>query len=361
MIQEWIKKVSSKEYLNGDFQLSAPHSCQGDLRRSAQSCSWGRCDEDHSGRGSLVLPGGRGGLEGEWTRGQLGGRVTLTMGGQEVETSLYHNSCPQPGLVTRESEDWTIVAWRDPASGLMSGPAWLLYSHGEGALYTELGEETPATSLSLALFTGESVTWLYPDLATGLTGHFVAGTMLSASEAEVSSVSMSDNVRIPKLAIRKITDSDVYKFDPSTDVHLSSDPLIRDPYEKQLLDVTESGVPGAGVGVFARRSLDNNTMVGYFNGVHRDRAEVLSSKGKKSVYLVEGTWEGEMLDIPEEFTSWSSYRASAGHLINHSTESNVDYTECRHPRFGHILCVVTTRKIGAGKELFVKVKEVHLD
>ena len=361
MIQEWIKKVSSKEYLNGDFQLSAPHSCQGDLRRSAQSCSWGGCDEDHSGQGSLVLPGGRGGLEGEWTRGQLGGRVTLTMGGQEVETSLYHNSCPQPGLVTRESEDWTIVAWRDPASGLMSGPAWLLYSHGEGALYTELGEETPATSLSLALFTGESVTWLYPDLATGLTGHFVAGTMLSASEAGVSSVSMSDIASIPKLTIRKKEDSNVYKFDPSTDVHLASDPLIRDPYEKQLLDVTESGVPGAGVGVFARRSLDNNTMVGYFNGVHRDRAEVLSSKGKKSVYLVEGTWEGEMLDIPEEFTSWSSYRASAGHLINHSTESNVDYTECRHPRFGHILCVVTTRKIGAGKELFVKVKEVHLD
>ena len=296
MIQEWINKVSSKEYLlNEDFQLSATHSCQGDR-------------------------------------------------------------CPQPGLVTHESEDWTIVTSRD-----MTGPAWLLYSHGEGALYTDLGEETAGTSLSLAMFTGENVTWLYPDLSTGLTGHFVAGTMLSASEAVVSSVSMSDIAGIPKITIRKKEDSDVYKFDPSTDVHLSYDPLVRDPYEKQLLDVTESGVPGAGMGVFARRSLDNNTIVGYFNGVHRDRAEVLSSKGKKSVYMVEGTWEGEMLDIPEEFTSWSSYRASAGHLINHSRESNVDYMECRHPRFGHILCVVTTRKVGAGKELFVKVREVHLN
>ena len=358
MIQEWINKVSSKEYLNEDFQSPATASCEGDLLRSALSCSWGGCGEDHSGPGSLVLPGGRA-LRGEWTRGRLGGWLTLTQGDQELETSLYHNSCPQPGLVTRESEDWTIVTSRDPASGLVSGPAWLLYRGGEGALYTELGEETPATSLSLALFTGESVTWLYPDLGTGLTGNFVAGTMLSASEAEVSSVSMSDIVRIPKLTIRKNKDSDEYKFDPSTDVHLSSDPLIRDPYEKELLDVTESGVPGAGMGVFARRALDNNTVVGYFNGVHRDRAEVLSSEGKKSVYLVEGTWEGEMLDIPEEFTSWSSYRASAGHLINHSTDSNVDYMECRHPRFGHILCVVTTSKIGAGKELFVKVREVH--
>ena len=298
-IQEWIKKVSSKEHLNEDFQLAAPHRCQGDIR-----------------------------------------------------------SCPQLGLVTHESEDWTIGTSRDSASGLLSGPAWLLYSHGEGAIYTELGEDTGDTSLSLALFTGESVTWLYPDLVTGLSGHFVAGTMLSASEAEVSSVSITD-FGVPKLTIRKNKVSDKYKFDPSTDVHLSSDPLVRDPYEKELLDVTESGVPGAGMGVFSRRALDNNTIVGYFNGVHRDRAEVLSSEGKKSVYLVERTWEGEMLDIPEEFTAWSSYRASAGHLINHSTDSNVDYTECRHPRFGHILCVVTTRKIGAGKELFVKVREAH--
>ena len=303
MIQEWFKKVFSKEYLNlnEDIQLTAPHSCQGDIR-----------------------------------------------------------SCPQLGLVTHESEDWTIVTSRDSGTGLLSGPAWLLYSHGEGALYTELGEDTEDTSLSLslALFTGESVTWLYPDLVTGLSGHFVAGTMLSASEAEVSSVSITD-FGVPKLTIRKNKVSDKYKFDPSTDVHLSSDPLVRDPYEKELLDVTESGVPGAGMGVFSRRALDNNTIVGYFNGVHRDRAEVLSSEGKKSVYLVEGTWEGEMLDIPEEFTAWSNYQASAGHLINHSTDSNVDYTECRHPRFGHILCVVTTRKIGAGNELFVKVREAH--
>ena len=198
------------------------------------------------------------------------------------------------------------------------------------------------------------MTWLYPDLSTSLQGHFVAGTMLEASEAELTSVSMSDS-GVPKITVRRRQNSEVYKFDPSTDVHLSSSPLMRDPYEKELLDVKESGVSGAGMGVFARRNLDNNTIVGYFNGVHRDRAEVLSSSGKKSVYLVEGTWEGEMLDIPEQFQSWASYQASAGHLINHDTAGNVDYTECRHPRFGHILCVVTTRKIAAGKELFVKV------
>ena len=38
-----------------------------------------------------------------------------------------------------------------------------------------------------------------------------------------------------------------------------------------------SSVAGAGVGVFARADLSNNTIVGYFNGVHLLREEVLST------------------------------------------------------------------------------------
>ena len=101
--------------------------------------------------GQLTLPGGRH-LAGEWTHGQLSGWVT--QGEEEEETLLYHNNCPQHGLVTMETGAWTIVTSRDPASGLVSGPAWLLYSHGEGGLYTEVNEDTGASSLSLALFTG---------------------------------------------------------------------------------------------------------------------------------------------------------------------------------------------------------------
>ena len=100
----------------------------------------------------MTLPGGIH-LAGEWTQGQLSGWVT--QGDEdEIETLLYYNNCPQHGLVTLETEDWVIVTSRDPASGLVSGPAWLLYSHGEGSLYTVVSEDTGASSLSLALFTG---------------------------------------------------------------------------------------------------------------------------------------------------------------------------------------------------------------
>ena len=334
IIKGWIQKVLSKEYFKEDFKLTKIHTCQDDILSEAQVCSWGECGAGHTGAGSITLSGGRV-VTGSWTRGRLSGWVRRAQG-TEGSYSYYHNGCPQHSLVTRETEDWTLVASHDPASGLVSGPAWLLYSNEEGVLYTLVSEDNAASGLNLALFTGDNVTWLYPDLGTSLTGHFVAGTMLSAVRGEVSEVTMSD-IGIPEIKMRESKDSEVYKFDPSTDVHLSSSPRVRDPYEKELLEVRKSSVPGAGSGVFARRSLANNTIVGYFNGVDLDREEVLGSGGEKSVYLVEGTWEGEMLDIPEEFQTWSNYQASTGHLINHSADSNVDYMECRHPRQGWIL------------------------
>ena len=45
---------------------------------------------------------------------------------------------------------------------------------------------------------------------------------------------------------------DQYKFDPSTQDHLSSSPMVRDPYERKYLDVERSRIAGAGMGVFAR-------------------------------------------------------------------------------------------------------------
>ena len=96
-------------------------------------------------------------------------------------------------------------------------------------------------------------------------------------------------------------------------------------------------------------------MVGYFNGVHRAKSEVFLSL-KKSVYLVQGPQPGEMLDIPAQYQDWNNYQASTGHLINHSPEGNIIYMECQHPRFGHILCVVTTKDIKEGQELFVTVR-----
>ena len=55
------------------------------------------------------------------------------------------------------------------------------------------------------------------------------------------------------------------------------------------------------------------------------------------------------------YPSLADYSASSGHLINHAAAPGVEYRDCRHPRFGHVLCVLTVRDIARGEELFVKV------
>jgi hypothetical protein len=97
-----------------------------------------------------------------------------------------------------------------------------------------------------------------------------------------------------------------------------------------VLTVRPSSIAGAGVGVFTLRPVTANTIVGYFNGVHRHRQDVF--QGERSAYLVEGSHPNELLDIPDWARAWHQYSASAGHLINHAEEGNVDYTDCWHPR-----------------------------
>ena len=182
--------------------------------------------------------------------------------------------------------------------------------------------------------------------------------MVSASVGRVVEITVREGERLglPRLRSELSQEAQpVFSFDPSSETVLSSSPLLRDPYEDQVLAVRQSSLAGAGRGVFARADISNNTVVGYFNGVHRAKSAVFLSL-RKSAYLVQGPKPGEMLDIPAEFQDWNNYQASTGHLINHSQEGNILYMECHHPRFGHILCVVTTRDIQEGEELFVTVR-----
>ena len=274
----------------------------------------------------------------------------------------YHDSCLQDGLilVTEAGGQCDMVA--EVEAGHVSGAVWCVYPGQQGALYTRIprGDQVLAEQVSSSLLTGDSVTWVYPDLLTTLTGHFVAGRMLSALETRVTGVTNIGADLTPQLTLATTDNEAVFRFDPSTDTHMTSSPMIRDPLETKYLAVSESSVPGAGVGVFTVTSVSAGTIVGYFNGVHLTREEVLSRRREEqSLYIVEGVQEEEMLDIIPEYRSWSQYHASTGHLINHDSSGNVDYSECQHPRFGSVLCVVTKQDLKRGDELFVTVNDFN--
>ena len=85
------------------------------------------------------------------------------------------------GVVTllEEGDGGSLLVGLFSGGVLVPGPLWLLFPYGEGALYMET-DEGGQSSLSRALFTGDSITFLYPDMKTSLVGKFVAATMLES-------------------------------------------------------------------------------------------------------------------------------------------------------------------------------------
>lgn len=190
--------------------------------------------------------------------------------------------------------------------------------------------------------------FIYPDMKTAFRGSFDSkGRMINAKQVDIVAQREVEFGGLKELDFSK-TFGPVFKSDVSTSNHLSSEPMLRDPYEVKTVTVKSSSLPKAGDGVFVTTDVDKDTVVSYFNGVRVSKNDVFSWNPfrKTSVYLVElGDENGNdmFLDIPEKFSDWKKYQASSGHKVNHSKNPNAAYTECQHPRFGKILCLYTLK------------------
>ena len=57
-----------------------------------------------------------------------------------------------------------------------------------------------------------------------------------------------------------------YKRELATFEKVTSDPLLRDPYESKMVQATTSKVPGANEGLYARIKIEPNTTLAFYNG-----------------------------------------------------------------------------------------------
>jgi len=234
-----------------------------------------------------------------------------------------------------------------------------------GYYYIEEPQISATSNQGIELHRQKNVVFLYPDLLNGIRGQFDnAGVLISGHRGRVVAEKTSEISGIKEIIFE--AEEEMLKSDLATKTHLSSTPLIRDPYERTMVDVKKSTIKKAGNGTFMVVPVKANTTLGYYNGNRLTMSDVFSWNPfkKNSVYLVETTGkngETEFLDIPPEFASWSNYQASAGHKVNHgSKNANAGYTECVHPIFGRILCLYSLADMDAGTELFTRY-EVALD
>ena len=120
---------------------------------------------------------------------------------------------------------------------------------------------------------GDDVVYIYPDMVSCIVGTFKAGHLTCGHFGHVSGIRREFGVVIPEVTI--VPHSPCYRYDPSTSVRISSEPMTRDLYEDRHVYVAPSGVAGAGEGLWAKCFIAAGQMCAIFNGVRNHRSDTV--------------------------------------------------------------------------------------
>ena len=212
-----------------------------------------------------------------------------------------------------------------------------------------------------ALLWGET-TFLYPDMATALTGVWSAGQLVTARQAEVETVEVGDDGLLD-IVCSQPTGPD-FSYSPSgPDSFGASEPGLRDPYEEKYIRVRESDIEGGGEGVFAVQDLQPASLAAVFNGYKVPLCsgaditaglQTLDEVYERLAYNIHMPEDETFyIDFPPSQARLSVYSASLGHKVNHSFKPNCVFGSMFHPRWGRVRTVVTTSEVRRGEELLV--------
>ena len=58
----------------------------------------------------------------------------------------------------------------------------------------------------------------------------------------------------------------IYRREIATHDFMTATPMLEDPYERQMTEVRQSNVCGAGEGLFAKVDIEPNTVAAFYNG-----------------------------------------------------------------------------------------------
>ena len=120
-------------------------------------------------------------------------------------------------------------------------------------------------------------------------------------------------------------ESGVFRYDKSTGNRLSSDPKLRDPYERHFVRIGKSRIPKAGQGLFAKNRIEPFTVISFYNGVRSNEADYIHEDADDEEDEDETNVERyryrlklsnkEDLDVPKEMASLDHYNATLAHKV----------------------------------------------
>ena len=127
-------------------------------------------------------------------------------------------------------------------------------------------------------FTGNNITFLYPDLRTGLHGVFSNGELVAGHEVRVVAARCRGGLKELLLAdsLPQLKRT-IWRREDINATWLGSWPRVVDPHERRAVFVAPSGIGGAaGEGLFARRSFLPGELISYLRW---ERAQGLKTGG----------------------------------------------------------------------------------
>ena len=111
---------------------------------------------------------------------------------------------------------------------------------------------------------GDEIAFLFPDYKSALVGTFANDRFAFAQLCFPQGVTIKRHICHLKFTKPR---GAVYSYDPSTTIRISSEPLLKDPYETEYCYVRRSKIRGAKDGLFARSNLPKDFVVSFYNGV----------------------------------------------------------------------------------------------
>ena len=317
------------------------------------------------GRGTIAWPSLGNKFEGHFCNGEKEGKGCFYFADGSMLEGTFANDCIE-GEGTYTFPDGSYLKGTY-TSGDLNGPCRQYDSKGsltfDGCykngipngfvkVFDEFGGAVMGEVDAEGELTGSNIAYVYPDGATALVGEFNSGRMVHARPARLKSGSEhKDNCLLDVVFCSDDIDgSCAVGYDESTCDVLSSKPLVPDVYEQGRVYVSQSRIPGADEGLFAKVDCCEGEVVSFYNGIRVTHGEVDAREwalNGNTISLNADT----VIDVPAEFSSVDVYRASLGHKANHSTDPNCEYAPFTHPRFGEIKCIRTLRAVKEGEEL----------
>ena len=216
-------------------------------------------------------------------------------------------------------------------------------------------------------FTGDNITFIYPDFLTGLRGYFKDGVLVAATAVDIVAERCNAGVKELRIEAAQYDSEVVWEKDETSLRYIGKNRKVMDAYERKSVYVKKSTNPVAFEGLFARRNFLPGDIVSYYGGqkVYNEE-KVFDNMTLEEKYEVSAchlalgkrapVWLGLppdlLVDVSAEFRSVVEYRTTLGHKANHSFDNNVEYWVVNHPVLGAIACLVAQTEIDVGQEIF---------